>query len=269
MFELMKNDDPWDDDVKSKLHFDVLNKKEFDGDYSTGEFFYSIAQIHNWFQTVQDSGKKFYIHSVEVFSEPGEGDDSCDFKASYIHIRWFEEGTILDAYRDAWLANTRRDIGIGIGLAAAGVAGLAVLGLIGKRIYSNLVTSRIATIRAADGYVDIDVLDPDDLAKTKTKTISVTKEQFEQLKKDSPESEKLIRRLFSRSTEGATSVTLDGNALNLQVEGAKIKDRLSSIYYGLPKTNYLSEAEMADLKTKFNGLQLTEGKASIEFKKRK
>ncbi|MCY4044187.1 MAG: hypothetical protein OXE99_03820, partial [Cellvibrionales bacterium] len=88
MFELIKNDEPWDSDIKSKLHFDVLNKKEFDGDYSTGEFFYSIAQLHNWFQTVKNGGKKFYIHSVEVFVEPSDEEPSCDFKASYIHIRW-------------------------------------------------------------------------------------------------------------------------------------------------------------------------------------
>lgn len=275
MFELMKNDEPWNDDIKSKLHFDVLNKKEFDGDYSTGEFFYSIAQIHNWFQTVQDSGKKFYIHSVQVFAEPGEDGDSCDFKASYIHVRWFEEGTILDAYRKAWLANTRRDIGIGTGLALSGIAGLGILALMAKKIHTRVVNERILAVRQANGYIDITIADPDAAENTdgKYKTVSVTQEQLRIIQEGDADSEKLIRRIFTAGSATASQVTLDPKSFSLQVLnesiGDNVKDKLMSVKYGLPKNNYLSEGDIDVLKEQFKKVSVdSDTDRTIRWKKK-
>ena len=134
VFELMQNNETWNEAEKHKLLNDWIHTKDYQGDYSKADLIYSQAALDEWVKNLNDvRDKKLLIHSLTMVVEPEEGKDltrggHCDVKPSYINVRWIREGTRLDAYRQAWKSTMRYNIlitsGITVGGALVGAAAL-------------------------------------------------------------------------------------------------------------------------------------------------
>ncbi len=249
VFELMQNNDAWEASTKSELLNDYINSEDFEGDFSTADLIYTNPSMKTWFDDIEDvPGKRLLIHSMMLVTEPmeDEGDltsgGHCNIKPTYISIRWIREGTLLDAYKEAWARNMRRDIGIGIGIGAAALAGGAILGGIGyliqkaiKNKWRNFLTSN----EIGYGF--------DYTLSSEKNRVSLTADELQILKDGKVESEeyKKVLAKSEKSTKKSQFITFaEFKELNNQdFNDDAIKKKFGS---------NLSEAELSAIKSKLN-----------------
>ncbi|MCY4046313.1 MAG: hypothetical protein OXE99_14715, partial [Cellvibrionales bacterium] len=152
-------------------------------------------------------------------------------------------------------------VGVILGLGAfAGLSTLVGFAVIVDKAIHN---AQQKAIKAAGGYIDVKVEDPDD--PTRTKTVSVTIKQAAILQEGGDKAKIIIEKLFQTGTELSKSVKLTPQEITLLQEGS------SESYVELQQRvngngTYLTADQVDDLMNSFKRIDLTSNEFTTKLK---